>query len=83
MSYILFFSNALCNDYHYPEQFLANGIKADLMIPVFITKYLPHGLIGILIVGILSAAMSSLSSTINSLGELLVLKISLTEVLKK
>lgn len=53
---------------HYPEQFLANGIKADLMIPVFITKYLPHGLIGILIVGILSAAMSSLSSTINSLG---------------
>ncbi|AMC10052.1 sodium transporter [Lutibacter profundi] len=53
---------------HYPEQFLTNGIKADLMIPVFITKYLPHGLIGILIVGILSAAMSSLSSTINSLG---------------
>lgn len=53
---------------HYPEQFLANGIKADLMIPVFITKYLPHGLIGILVVGILSAAMSSLSSTINSLG---------------
>lgn len=53
---------------HYPEQFLTNGIKADLMIPVFITKYLPHGLIGLLIVGILSAAMSSLSSTINSLG---------------
>ncbi|NLP58101.1 sodium/solute symporter [Lutibacter sp. B1] len=53
---------------HYPEQFMANGIKADLMIPVFITKYLPHGLIGVLIVGILSAAMSSLSSTINSLG---------------
>lgn len=53
---------------HYPEQFMVNGIKADLMIPVFITKYLPHGLIGVLIVGILSAAMSSLSSTINSLG---------------
>ncbi|AOW19764.1 sodium:solute symporter family transporter [Urechidicola croceus] len=53
---------------HYPEQYALNGIKPDLMIPVFITKYLPHGLIGILIVGILSAAMSSLSSTINSLG---------------
>jgi len=53
---------------HYPQQFAASGLKADLMIPVFITKYLPHGLIGILIVGILSAAMSSLSSTINSLG---------------
>jgi SSS family transporter len=53
---------------HYPEQFLATGIKPDLMIPVFIVRYLPHGLIGVLIVGILSAAMSSLSSTINSLG---------------
>jgi len=53
---------------HYPQQFATSGLKADLMIPVFITKYLPHGLVGILIVGILSAAMSSLSSTINSLG---------------
>ncbi|MBT8384884.1 MAG: sodium/solute symporter [Bacteroidia bacterium] len=53
---------------HYPEFYASSGVKADLMIPVFIIKYLPHGLIGILIVGILSAAMSSLSSTINSLG---------------
>lgn len=53
---------------HYPAQYAIDGIKPDLMIPIFITKYLPHGLIGILIVGILSAAMSSLSSTINSLG---------------
>lgn len=42
--------------------------KPDLMIPVFIMKYLPHGVIGILMVAILSAAMSSLSSTINSLS---------------
>lgn len=53
---------------HYPVQYAIDGIKPDLMIPIFITKYLPHGLIGILVVGILSAAMSSLSSTINSLG---------------
>lgn len=53
---------------HFPGDFAANGIKADLMIPVFIMKYLPHGLIGILMVGILSAAMSSLSSTVNSLS---------------
>lgn len=53
---------------HYPEFYATNGIKPDLMIPVFIVRYLPHGLIGILIIGILSAAMSSLSSTINSLG---------------
>ena len=42
--------------------------KPDLMIPVFITHYLPHGVIGILMVAILSAAMSSLSSTVNSLS---------------
>lgn len=53
---------------HFPEEFAANGYKADLMVPVFIIKYLPHGLIGILMVGILSAAMSSLSSTVNSLS---------------
>jgi len=42
--------------------------KPDLMMPIFIRDYLPHGLIGLLIVAILSAAMSSLSSTINSLS---------------
>ena len=42
--------------------------KPDLMIPIFIRDYLPHGVIGILMVAILSAAMSSLSSAINSLS---------------
>jgi Na+/proline symporter len=45
-----------------------SGDRPDLMIPVFIRDYLPHGIIGILIVAILSAAMSSLSSAINSLS---------------
>jgi SSS family transporter len=53
---------------HFPEEFATHGVKADLMVPIFILKYLPHGLIGILMVGILSAAMSSLSSTVNSLS---------------
>lgn len=53
---------------HFPEEFAKSGIKADLMMPVFILNYLPHGLIGLLMVGIMSAAMSSLSSTINSLS---------------
>lgn len=44
------------------------GKKADLMVPIFIIKYLPNGIIGILIVAIISAAMSSLSSTVNSLS---------------
>lgn len=38
------------------------------MMPVFIINYLPHGMIGLLMIGIMSAAMSSLSSTINSLS---------------
>lgn len=42
--------------------------KPDRMIPVFIKDYLPNGVIGILIVAIFSAAMSSLSSAINSLS---------------
>lgn len=42
--------------------------KPDYMIPIFIREYLPHGIIGILIVAIFSAAMSSLSSAINSLS---------------
>ncbi len=42
--------------------------STDLLVPIFIIKYLPNGIIGILLVAILSAAMSSLSSTINSLS---------------
>ena len=59
---------ALTTQKHFPGEFAKNEIKADLMMPVFIMKYLPHGLIGILMVAILSAAMSSLSSTVNSLS---------------
>lgn len=40
----------------------------DWMMPIFILNYLPHGMIGILVVAILAAAMSSLSSAINSLA---------------
>jgi len=59
---------ALATQKHFPAEFEKNGMKADLMVPIFIVKYLPHGFIGILMVGILSAAMSSLSSTVNSLS---------------
>lgn len=53
---------------HFPAEYAKSGIKADLMMPIFILNYLPHGLIGLLMIGIMSAAMSSLSSTINSLS---------------
>lgn len=40
----------------------------DWLMPIFIINYLPHGIIGLLLVAILAAAMSSLSSAINSLA---------------
>lgn len=42
--------------------------KPDLMMPVFIRDFLPHGVIGLLMVAIFAAAMSSLSSAVNSLS---------------
>lgn len=40
----------------------------DWMMPIFIINYLPSGVLGLLLVAILAAAMSSLSSAINSLS---------------
>lgn len=42
--------------------------QPDYMVPIFIIKYLPNGIIGLLIVAIFSAAMSSLDSALNSLS---------------
>jgi len=42
--------------------------RPDTMVPLFIVTYLPHGIIGILVVALLAAAMSSLSSVLNSLS---------------
>src|SRR5215207_8040405 len=42
--------------------------KPDLMIPVFISNYLPHGIVGIIVIAIIAAGMSSYSSTLNSLS---------------
>ena len=48
------------------QQIPANS--PDWMMPVFIINYLPNGVIGFLLVAIMAAAMSSLSSAINSLS---------------
>lgn len=42
--------------------------RSDWMMPIFIVNYLPTGIIGLLLVAIMAAAMSSLSSAINSLS---------------
>ncbi len=41
--------------------------KPDLMIPVYIEHYLPHGIVGIIVVALIAAWMSAYSSTLNSL----------------
>lgn len=42
--------------------------RPDFMMPVFIVETLPNGIIGLLLVAILAAAMSSVSSGMNSLA---------------
>lgn len=42
--------------------------QPDYLVPVFIVEYLPSGIVGLLIVAIFSAAMSSLDSALNSLS---------------
>ncbi|MGB0647593.1 MAG: sodium:solute symporter [Bradymonadia bacterium] len=43
-------------------------VNYNLAVPKFVLKELPHGVIGLVIVALFSAAMSSLDSTINSLS---------------
>lgn len=56
----------------HPEflQELESGGEANLnlAVPMFVLHKLPHGVIGLVIVALFSAAMSSLDSTINSLS---------------
>lgn len=42
--------------------------KPDMMIPVFVAGYLPHGVIGMIVISLIAAGMSSYSSTINSVS---------------
>jgi SSS family solute:Na+ symporter len=44
------------------------GKSPDFLLPYFLLDYMPHGLLGLLIAGILAASMSSLDSTLNSLS---------------
>jgi SSS family solute:Na+ symporter len=42
----------------------------NLAVPVFVLRHFPHGLIGLVMVGLFAAAMSSLDSTLNALSAL-------------
>jgi SSS family solute:Na+ symporter len=46
----------------------ANGMKAEAILPYFCVKVIPSGLAGIVIAGILAAAMSASSASINGIS---------------
>jgi SSS family solute:Na+ symporter len=50
---------------------LAPGLRADAVVPFFISQQLPAGLSGLIIAGIFAAAMSSLDSAIHSVSTVL------------
>jgi SSS family transporter len=60
----------------HPEFITAMPLKAsgspeyNMAVPMFVLHYLPHGVIGLIMISLFSAAMSSLDSTINSLSAL-------------
>lgn len=57
--------------------------KVDTMMAIYILERLPHGIIGILLVAILAAAMSSLSSAVNSLAAVTLEDLTVTGILKE
>lgn len=59
------------------REVLQDGVTQQLpnynaAVPIFVLSYLPHGVIGIIIVALFAAAMSSLDSTLNSLSAITV-----------
>ncbi|GMU91186.1 MAG: sodium:solute symporter [Candidatus Hydrogenedentota bacterium] len=54
------------------------GAKADSILPYFIVKVLPPGFSGLVIAGVLAAAMSSRSSSINAISA-----VTITDVYKR
>jgi SSS family solute:Na+ symporter len=45
-----------------------DGLSPDYLMPLFFMHHVPDGLLGIMVVGILSASMSSLDSAVNSIS---------------
>ncbi len=55
--------------HHHPDfAALLEGKPPDFLVPYFFTRYLPSGVLGILIAGIFAASMSSVDSAMNSLS---------------
>jgi len=53
---------------HLADPALGGAPNYNLLVPVFCLHHLPHGVIGLIMVALFAAAMSSMDSTINSLS---------------
>ena len=42
--------------------------RSDALVPLFLVNYVPHGLLGLIVVALVAATMSALSSAVNSLS---------------
>ena len=60
----------------------ANNAKADQILPYFMIHHLPAGISGLVIAGVLAAAMSSLSSSINAISAVSIVDIYKRHVAK-
>ncbi|MBT4483101.1 MAG: hypothetical protein HOC71_05430, partial [Candidatus Latescibacteria bacterium] len=73
---LMFVGFALINYYRTYPHFIPDGknlvADVDFLFPHFIVSYLPVGITGLVIVGLVAAAMSSLSSGINSTAAVIV-----------
>lgn len=56
----------------------AGGAKAESILPYFCVRAIPHGLAGLVIAGVLSAAMSASSSSINAISA-----VSVTDIYRR
>ena len=62
----LLLGSLLASDASFAQQLA--GRPADALVPQFIVTYLPTGLLGLAVAGILAAALSSIDSALNSLS---------------
>lgn len=67
-----FVGSALWVFYHAHPDRLAPDLPNDKIFPYFIVNELPHGVVGLIVAGLFSAAMGTLSSSINATAAIIV-----------
>ncbi len=65
---IIFFSIGTVLYMNYPPESLPEGMRSDQVFPSFITQELPAPVAGLVLAGILAAAMSTVDSSLNSMS---------------